>query len=463
MSIFRELQPLVNISYDSMEAYLYVPEPQNGVPPYTVEQLEDFLKQNGVIMGIMHKSLEEMVEKKIYGHEVLVAKGKVKKEGKDGYFEYAFQQELDGSPKVNPNGTVDYWNLNLIELVDEGQVVAVYHPAVQGEDGFDVRGTEKRATLAREQRPLSGKGFARSEDNLVYTAAVSGKIELKGTRLTISPIYEIYGDVGVKSGNVDFNGDVVIHGNVISGMSVKASGTVTVDGIVESATIEADGDIVLRNGVKGGGKALIASQSNIHARYLEYSKVVAGENIDSEAIIDCQVQCGDTITLKGKYARILGGTVRATKQIICNEIGSDADLHTQVYVGWEKKTLEAQRQLETEIKELEEKLRRTQQCEEKFSTAMLNGHKIDPQQKVKLLRAKIQLEADVRTKSEELRELNQVVNKSKGANVRVYKRIYGGSQVGINDIWMNVKNMLESVEFSRRLERVVAERIGEND
>ena len=37
---------------------------------------------------------------------------------------------------------------------------------------------------------------------------------MQNNRILIVPVYEIFGDVDVNTGNIDFNGDVVIHGNI---------------------------------------------------------------------------------------------------------------------------------------------------------------------------------------------------------------------------------------------------------
>lgn len=62
--------------------------------------------------------------------------------------------------------------------------------------------------------PLVGRGFDKSVDGLTYTAAIDGKIERHKNRIIILPILEINGDVDVGTGNIDFVGDVVIHGSV---------------------------------------------------------------------------------------------------------------------------------------------------------------------------------------------------------------------------------------------------------
>ena len=100
-----------------------------------------------------------MLEGPTYNAELLVAQGKKPVDGTDGYYEYKFDTNFDGKPKLLPDGSVDYWSVHSIESVTAGQVIAVYHPAVSGEDGMSVKGRLVPAKHGREQMPLKGQGF----------------------------------------------------------------------------------------------------------------------------------------------------------------------------------------------------------------------------------------------------------------------------------------------------------------
>ena len=90
--------------------------------------------------------------------------------------------------------------------------------------------------------PLVGRGFDKSVDGLTYTAAIDGKIERHKNRIIILPILEINGDVDVGTGNIDFVGDVVIHGSVKTGARIRAAKSITIDGVCEGCVLEAGND-----------------------------------------------------------------------------------------------------------------------------------------------------------------------------------------------------------------------------
>lgn len=182
MPTVTELKPSVHVSYDEMEAYLMLPQPADE-EEYTVAMLMGALGEKGVCAGIDQDLLDEMVAQKKYDTEILVAKGVPAVDGVDGYYDYNFNTNFDGKPKVLPDGSVDYWSVHSIESVIAGQVIAIYHPAVDGSDGMTVKGKVLQAKHGREQMPIKGKGFERMNDNLTYTATIDGKIESRMTGL----------------------------------------------------------------------------------------------------------------------------------------------------------------------------------------------------------------------------------------------------------------------------------------
>ena len=251
----------------------------------------------------------------------------------DGYYEYNFNSSLDHKPKLLPNGTADYWSVHLIEEVSKGQVIATYHPAVEGRDGATVTGRIISARRGREQMPLKGKGFERTPDNRVYTAALDGKIERQNDRIVILPVHEVTGNAELAEGNIDFHGDIVIHGNVENGVVIRATGSITVDGIVEACTLEAGKDIVLRSGMLGGNKASVHSKGSITAKFFEFTKIKCAGDLHADVLMDCDVECQGQVILDGSRGSIIGGRVHAIRGVIVSTLGNEVEKRTAVYVG----------------------------------------------------------------------------------------------------------------------------------
>ena len=446
----------VEISEDAMLAYILVLEPLPG-ETYSVEYLKQLTEQAGVVYGIKEDVLQNIITNRLYETRLLVAEGTPAVDGTDGVYQYHFQLNPDKKPKIREDGTVDYWSVNLIETVVKGQVIAIYQPAKQGTAGMTVTGKELTPKHGKELPPLKGKGFDRTDDNLTYVASTDGKIELVNDRICINNFHEIFSNIDMLFGNIDFAGDVVIHGNICSGMSVRAGGTLTVDGVVEGASIWAGKDIVLRGGVLGDGKAEVYARGDIYARFFEYTKVEALGMIEADAFLQCEVECRKNIHLKGKKGVIVGGQVHAIEGIEVNEIGNESEIASTIEVGVDQSVYQEMAELRQTLMELRENIRKIEDGIHQFDALGEQrgvSYKTDPR-RAALLRALIRDNSTEKEKEARLEELSSQENASKNASVKVNRSIYPGTVVIICGVKTVVKEEQIAVEYVRRLDKIV--------
>ena len=440
-------EPQIRVSHDNMKAYLYLPGPE--LESYTISNVTEALQASGVVYGIQEDKIQEAIDRQIYNEEVLIAEGTESKDGVAGFYEYKFDMNFSKKPKLKPDGSVDYWSIKMVEIVTQGQVIAEYHKSVPGKDGVDLKGRPVLAKRGRDLVPLRGKGFERSEDGSVYTSLLDGKIEKNGERIVILPVYEIGGDADLSVGNIDFRGDVIIHGAVCSGLSVKATGTVTVDGIVESANIEAGKDIVLRSGVMGGSRATIIANGNISAKFFEYTRVHANGTIQADVFLNCQVSCGESIILNGKKASIIGGEVGAIESIEVDTLGSEGEVKTQVKIGNDMATRRRISVLQNKIK-----IEKTNLSKIEEGLKILKDMKNDPR-RTDLLRVKIRDTALLAGDEAELEKLLDQIERARGGSVKVNGNVYPGVRVEIDELRVLVKEQQERLEFVRDQDKIL--------
>ncbi len=447
MAASTQSEPKVRLSRDNMKAYLLLPRPE--LENHDLNYILAVLKTVGVSYGVKQDRISQMVEQQIYDQEVLVAEGQMPEDGVDGYYEYKFDMNFSKKPKLKPDGSVDYWSIKMVEIVTEGQIIAEYHKSVQGKDGVDLRGKPILAKRGRDLVPLRGKGFERSEDGLVYTSLMDGKIEMSGERIVILPVYEINGDADLSVGNIDFRGDVIIHGTVCSGLTVKATGTVTIDGIVEGANIEAGKDIVLRSGVMGASRATIMANGNISAKFFEYTRVHANGTIQADVFLNCQVSCGESIILNGKKASIIGGEVGAIESIEVDTLGSEGEVRTHVKIGNDMATKRRISVLQNKIK-----IEKTNLAKIEEGLKILKDMKNDPR-RTDLLRVKIRDTALLAGDEAELEKLLDQIERARGGVVRVTGNVYPGVRVDIDELRVIVKEQQERLEFVREQDKIL--------
>lgn len=449
-------KPKVRISYDEMEAYLLLPTPVQE-DTYVLEEILDLLKTNGVKIGIDETKVSAMIRERFFDRECLVAKGIDVIHGVDAYFDFHFDTNLNRIPTIREDGSVDYWSIHSVELVEEGQPIATYHEPVMGANGMNVKGKLLMAKKGRPLPPLTGKGFERSSDNIHYTSLMDGKIEMKNNRIMISEVHEVHGDVGLATGNIDFRGDVIVHGNVPTGAVITATGSITIDGTVEGAFIDANKDVIIRGGMLGAGRGTVKSRGNVHAKFLEYATVKADGCLYTDAAMNSDITVNDKVFLKGKHASVLGGVIHAATGIEAMNFGNDYGVKTEIYVGVNHKLKKEINYHETSVKEAQDMLDKINLGLKQIEAATKEGAIKDTNdsRKASLLRTKIVKQAEVASHMQQLNKMNQIVENAQEASINVLQSVYSGVTVGINDAVHTVEERQECVSFVEKDGNVV--------
>ena len=318
---------LIRIGETRMEAMLTL------YRRFSVEELRGLLKENGIVCGIMEKTLEELAKGKQNYEETLVATGTAAKDGRDGFFEYHFNPNPETKPIILSDGSVDYNVLGKIELVTKGQLLVTYHSEMPAVTGRDVMGNTIDAYEGKGLPLLQCKRCEPDEAGCKYYASTEGNVTIEGNRLTVTPIYVVEGNLDAATGDVDFHGDVLVQGNVFAGVTVKTTGNITVNGHVETANLFAGKDVILKNGMQGAGNGVIRAGGNVMARFIEQAQVFAGNEINTGALLNCEVEAGHNVVVSGNRGTIIGGTVTAVEQISSASIGNRAGLTTQLIIG----------------------------------------------------------------------------------------------------------------------------------
>lgn len=456
MEALEKKIPEVRITFDEMEAYLLLPLVPAG-QTYSYEEVMAVLNQAGVQYGIKRDTILAAIKNQTYGREILVAKGVKAVDGKDGYYDYYFNVDFNKKPTVRPDGSVDYWSIHTVEMVEKDQLIATYHEPIAGSNGFTVKGRPLTGKRGRPLPPLSGQGFSRSADGQSYTSNFTGKIEMKNDRIMISSVYEVPGNVDLQTGNINFRGDVLIHGNVTSGASIKATGNITIDGTAEGCILEAGKDIILRGGMIGGEKALIKAKGNIMAKFIEYSKVEAEGYIEASSAMNSTLVSYDRVFFSGRNATVIGGSIYGCAGIEATSFGNSSELKTEIFAGVHKKILQRVRFLDSCINESTSLIEKINAGIKQFDD-MARERNIDvrnDERRIALLRTRITKQAEISSYNEELTRLKGIVERSQGAKVTVVGTVYPGVEVSINEARTKVRNQFKSVEFVLHRDKVI--------
>ncbi|MFD3157539.1 flagellar assembly protein A [Haloimpatiens sp. FM7330] len=224
-------------------------------PIYKKQEIQEELAKNDINYGIIEENVIKCTNAKGIDN-MLVAKGVACVDDDDDSIEYKFQ--VDNQIKVDDEDRVDYKNIKKINTVIKGQVLAVRHLGKSGQDGNNVVGKVIKRKRGKKVAIKASDGCEIQEKNKVV-ALIDGKPSFRNSTFFVYPVHEVHGDVNLKSGNIDFVGEVIVHGNITEGMKVKAAGNVVIDGNVTNAEIFSKNNVTIKkniilSSVAAGGK-----------------------------------------------------------------------------------------------------------------------------------------------------------------------------------------------------------------
>jgi len=395
---------------------------------------------------------------KRYGRRILIAQGKDPSPGTDGFLQFHFDRSnIKPKPKIMEDGTVNFKQLDMFRLCNRGDVLVTSVPAKEGKDGIDVYGNAVPAPKARPAAVIPrGKGTVLSPDGLHLLADVSGQLLLTEGKINISPHLEIAGNVDNSTGNIDFNGQVTVRGNVVSGFTVRAVGNIEVYGVCEAATlISEEGSIVLGNGVQGADKGELEAALDITAKFIESCKVSAGGNITADSIRKSHVKCNGSVTVAGKNGLLVGGTLIAGEKLVATTIGSPMGTVTDIEVGGSPNELNKQKELVNEFNKQKAEYEKADKAVETLN-AMRKKDQLTPDKKailVKMVNQKMVLRDRMTKIQSEIDDITRHLAVSVGT-VTVKNVIRPGVRITIGNAQMTIRDELQNCKLRNNGEKI---------
>ncbi|MCI9423164.1 MAG: DUF342 domain-containing protein [Dorea sp.] len=329
-----DAQPLIYVTADQLAAWLVVFPPIGEGRELDKEMLDGILKESGVSYGLNTELLDGLPDAQDrYFHLFLIARGRAVVHGKDGYIEDFFKRTVRKKFEEDEHGRVDYFHLNIVQNVEKGQPICQIVPPVPGVAGRTVLDEEITCKEGKTPTLPKGRNTEASEDGMQLLAVKSGRVEFSGRSFVVKSVLEISGNVDFSTGNINFVGDVHIHGDVGSGFSVRTIGNVTIDGVVEAAEIEAGGDLIVAKGILGDSRAMIRAHHDVYAKYMENCTVHCRGSLQTDCIVNCDVYCDGEVNVRSGRGTIIGGRIRAAQGVDAKVVGSKSESVTSIFLG----------------------------------------------------------------------------------------------------------------------------------
>lgn len=374
----------VEICEDKMQAIGTISVAYGG-KAITLDEAKKELVAAGVTRGYKNAYLESLLKKQHLaqpGEEVseVLAQGKWPTNGEPAALKLhvcTLKQRLK-QPKLREDGSVDMRDFGALASVKKGTLLASQVPATNGTDGYNVLGETLPAKPGESFQLTPGEGTEISSSNpLDLIAAISGCPSEINNGLRVDDIFVI-DEVSVKTGHIKFDGSVVVSRNVAPGMKIIAKGDVTVLGSVESAEIQTEGNIEVKQAVIGHLDhqhndeyltcKLIAS-GNIEISHGQYAYLEANNITVRKQSNHCDLKAFDTITIGDgdkPNGKLIGGEIIDAQKVIAGEIGTSSGTKMNIFLARSGMVLTAKTdECVKELSTVEEQLNTLQQAVEK--------------------------------------------------------------------------------------------------
>ena len=376
------LFPPLWITPEKSAAY-FINLPQTGLQKHpSLEEMQELLEQFKITHGFLAErwveKLAELEAGALTDFAIPVAEGTPAQPGQDANFDWAIEITDRKPGKVLDDGSIDFRERNLTTVVKEGDLIGRLVPPKQGVPGEDIFGSELIPPQPINIEVITDSRIsaeAEEDGSISFFADIGGGISSetqikekknsssKRISIGIYPISNIEKDVDYSTGNIDFNGDVVIGGSVQPQFSVRATGSVTIGGYVETgAYITAGKDIMVKSGVVGASTELVAG-GDIMAKYIQEATIRARKDVKAGSyIFNASVRSGGLVTVtgkgEGKSRALVGGLIWGARGVVARSIGSPYNTNTRLVAGIDPEFVTRADQIRANIQACEEKQRK---------------------------------------------------------------------------------------------------------
>lgn len=209
---------------------------------------------------------------------------------------------------------------------------------VRFKDGIPGRTVEDQPVHARMPVAhvpfIAGDGIILKDDGRFY-AERDGIVIQDGQTLRCEKLYVHKGSINLASGNLKFDGTVMVEGDIDAGAIVEVQGSLTVKGMIADAKVRCSGDLEVVGGINSGEQGYVHVGGNASCSYIENSHVQVRHNLSVvRSILNSSVIAGGTIAVAdSSRGLIAGGSVSSWSAIRVATCGLPHGQPTECRIG----------------------------------------------------------------------------------------------------------------------------------
>lgn len=339
----------IETSPDKLNAEIYCTDEYNE-RKVTIDRalIDELLLDNNLKSGIVENNIKLLLTTPPASKfPITIAKGIPAQNGEHGKLIY----EFNFSSEVQKTDDWNFRDVMRIPSVQKGQKLATIVPPTKGKNGIDVFGNTIRAKQGKPVLMRAGKNVIYNESDMSFYATLEGQASAHHQVIEVQPVFEVHDSLSMETGNLNFVGSIIIHGDIPTGYTVEAEGDVKIYGIVEAATVISGGSIYVSEGLSGLQKGSLKAAHNIHVGYINQGIVHAGETIYVENSI-LHSECEANKDIYCQRGNIIGGTLSAGQTIEAKDIGNRLSTKTEISLGISQTANEQEQKLLAKKEEL---------------------------------------------------------------------------------------------------------------
>jgi uncharacterized protein (DUF342 family) len=279
-----------------------------------------------------------------------------------------------------------------------------------------------------------GTGTLLTENGETIISALDGNLAWQKDRFVVDETLTIKEDVGPGTGNIDFDGDVVVKGVVMESFVVRSKKNIAIAGGVHMAEITADGDIDIK---LGAVQSKLNAGGSVRVGFCESTQIISKKDVSTSSLVACNVECEGMLNVTAGKGILVGGKCTSVMGFTANTLGNDSFIATRVTVGKGGQLAEERNALQKQVSDLEENIHKLAQI-----AGMLQEHKkrigsltADRESMLtSAIRSRFTMQREVKQAQTRINDINEKIKSDESVTAVIKKDLWPGVTIRIGTL-----------------------------
>jgi uncharacterized protein (DUF342 family) len=374
-------------SADKMSAMMVIHAPGEGGKMPADKEIQMLFITNKISFGLhleLFKSTLFGFTQGIFPNEpFFIAEGIMPQNGVNGKIEFLFNIETSLRPKENPDGSVDYKNVDIINSVAKGEKLVKLIPPTKGVPGKTITGEMVKCIEgAPAKLPIGANTEADPTDPSLLLSSIDGVVRYNGISVEVNEGLIVKGDVDFNTGHINYGKSVIVTGDVKGGFNVECGGDLQIGGVIEDCRIIVGGNVLCKHGLVGQGKGLVEAKGDVNLGFMKNQIVKSRKSVSvAREALNCTIYARNKILIHGNPLSAAGGNLIARDAIVLYTVGNHSGIRTTLEVGIDYTMVEEMEKTDALLIELSGNYTKLVESHSKYNKIIAIKGRLSPQER----------------------------------------------------------------------------------